>query len=95
MNEEIKKKSKKCLYCGNYEGYYKKGLHRFESIKQGFCVKNNQIVSNKDCCEFWKTSSRRFYLRKKVASRALFEILMDISAIRQILQENQDEGENL
>lgn len=95
MNEEKEKKCNRCLYCGNYEGYYKKGLHRFESIKQGLCSKHNKIVSNKDCCEFWRTSSRRFYFRKKVASRALYEILMDISAIRQILEENQDEGENL
>lgn len=42
MSDEVK--SKKCLYCGNYEGYYTKGLCHFESIKKGRCQIRDQIV---------------------------------------------------
>ena len=94
MSEE-KQKSKKCLYCGNYESYYIKGLRRFESIKKGRCKMLDKIVDNNYGCENWKSSSRKYYLRKRVATRALYEIIIDISAIRQILQESQDEGKNL
>lgn len=40
-------------------------------------------------------NSRRFYFRKRAISRALYEMLMDISAIRQIIQEEQEERKNL
>ncbi len=93
MSEE--NKSKKCLYCGNYEGYYTKKLCRFESIKKGHCEMQDKIVGSNFGCENWKRSCRGFHYRKRVTSRALYEILMDLSAIRQILQESREEGKNL
>lgn len=95
MEEENEKPNKKCAYCGNFDGYYTKGLHRFERTKQGFCSKHNKIVGNNECCECWRTNSKRFFYRKKVASRALFEMMMDLSAIRQIFQESREEEKNL
>ncbi len=95
MEEETTKKSRKCVYCGHYEGYYTKGLHRFERAKQGFCKQHEKIVENGNTCECWETNRRRFYFRKRVISRALYEMLMDISAIRQIIQEEQEERGNL
>ena len=92
--EEKGQKSKKCCYCGNFEGYYTKGLRRYEKSKQGFCSEHRKIVENQDCCECWKKNSKRHSARNRVASRALYEILMDISAIRQIIQENQEENKN-
>lgn len=95
MEEETTKKSRKCVYCGHYEGYYTKGWHRFERAKQGFCKQHEKIVENGNTCECWETNRRRFYFRKRVISRALYEMLMDISAIRQIIQEEQEERGNL
>lgn len=95
MEEEKEKKNKKCLYCGNFECYYTKELRRFERTKQGNCTKHNKTVNNEDTCEFWKTNSCRLCFRKRAVSRALYEILMDLIAIRQIMHENQDEGKNL
>lgn len=91
----MEQKSKKCCYCGNFEGYYTKGLRRYEKSKQGFCSQHRKIVENQDCCECWKKNSKRHSARNRVASRALYEILMDISAIRQIIQENEEENKNL
>ena len=95
MEEEIEKKRKKCIYCGNYSGYYTKGLRHFERTKQGICQQHNKIVDNDNVCENWKTNSRRFWFRKRAVTMALYEILMDISAIRQIYVEEQEEKENL
>ena len=95
MEEEPAKKSLKCVYCGHYEGYYTKKLHRFERAKQGFCKQHDKLVNNGDTCECWKSNSRRFYFRKRAISRALYEMLMDLSAIRQIIQEEQEERKNL
>ena len=93
--EENEQKGKKCCYCGNFEGYDTKGLRRYDKTKQGFCSEHHKIVENQDCCECWRTNSRRHLVRNRVASRALYEILMDISAIRQIIQENEEEKKNL
>ncbi len=88
------KKNKKCLYCGNFETYYTKGMRRFERTRYGICMQHNKIVFNDGYCDLWKTSHRRLCFRKRAASRALYEILMDILAIRQIMQENQEEEKN-
>lgn len=95
MLEEREKNNKKCLYCGNFEGYYTKGGHRFERTKQGICRQYDKIVNNEDSCEFWKTNRRRLYFCKRAVSRTLYEILIDLSVIHQIMQENEDEGKNL
>ena len=94
MQEEDRKK-KECLYCGNFEGYYTKALRCFERTKQGYCRELDKIVNNQDSCEFWKPNRRRYLMRRRAASRALYEILTEISAIRQIMQECEDEGKNL
>lgn len=85
MNGENERKSKKCLHCGYYSAYYTKGLRRFESVKKGNCKLKDTIVNSNFGCEQWRSGNRRFYSRIKVTSRALYEILMDISAIRQIM----------
>lgn len=95
MQENTEKKNKNCLRCGNFEKYYTKGLYRFESTKHGICRHYNVIVSSNNTCDFWKNNRYRICLRKRAISRALYEILTNISAIRQIIQENQDEGKNV
>ena len=92
MEKEVK--SKKCLYCGSFEGYYTKSLRRFERTTQGICRRKDETVNKEDSCDFWKAGCRRLYIRKRAVSRALYEILTELSAIRQIIQESQDEGKN-
>ena len=94
MSEENEQKCKTCRYCGNYEGYYIKSGHNFESIKQGYCKQNRNMVASNFGCDCWRKNTRKINMRKRVATRALYEILTDISAIRQILQESLDDGEN-
>lgn len=95
MNEETEQKKRQCLHCGLYEPYYTKGLYHFESLKKGYCRKHDKIVEYCDGCEKWRTGIHNDEFRKKVALKALCEILMNLSAIRQILQECQEEEKEL
>ena len=92
--EDTKQKCKKCLYCRNYTAYYIKGVRSFDSIRQGYCCQHNQIVAGCDSCEYWNNAYHRFYIRKKATLKTLYDLLTNISAIRQILEECQDEGKN-
>ena len=89
--EENKQKSKKCLYCGNYTGYYTKGEQRFNSLKKGYCFEHQKIVACGDSCEYWRTSYRRNRIRKYATLKTLYDLLTNLSAVRQILQECQEE----
>lgn len=86
-------KSQKCVYCSLCEGYYTKGPRRFDRANCGYCYRHRKVVSNGDGCENWKSGGRRYYNRKLIATRTLNEILWNLSAIRQILEEEQEEKE--
>ena len=91
----MEQKKKKCTYCGKLKCYYTKGLYHFDRTKEGYCSFYKKTVCSTEACEYWESNSRTYFWRKQVATRALYEIFMDISAIRQILQEGQEEGKNL
>ncbi len=87
---EEKQKCKECWNCGNYGAYYTKGFCHFDKTKQGSCSKHNEIKEKHDSCVFWRQNSHSDGLRKSVSRRALTDILINLSAIRQILQEEQE-----
>ena len=96
MEEKEKKdKCKKCLYCGNYDAYYTKAATHFESIQKGYCYKLKKVVESGYGCGEWRSACRRYFMRKTVATRALFDILKQLSVLRQILEENVEDGECL
>lgn len=88
---EEKQKCKECWNCGNYGAYYTKGFCYFDKTKQGFCSKHNEIKEKHDSCVFWRQDIHYKGLRKAVSRKALTDILINLSAIRQILQEEQEE----
>lgn len=92
--EEKNEKCKKCRYCRNYTAYYTKGVRRFDSTRQGFCSLHDRLVNGGDGCEFWNNAYHRFCIRKKATLKTLYDLLTNISAIRQILEECRDEGKN-
>lgn len=95
MEEKTESKSKKCVLCRYFYRYYTKGVHRFERTNLGKCRRCQNIVNNTDSCESWEFNGRRQYLSKRAAKNMLYEILVELSAVRQIMQEFQDEGEDL
>lgn len=91
MEEE--QRSKKCFQCNNFDAYYTKESRDFRRAKHGFCIKRRCVVQNSETCERWNTKVRYSYAERTV-QRALNEILAQISAIRQIFEEEREE-ENL
>lgn len=91
---EEKQKCKLCWNCGNYGVYYTKGFCCFDKTNQGFCSKHLEIKEKHDSCEFWRQNTHFNSMRKAIAKRALNDILINLSAIRQILQEEQEEDKN-
>ena len=89
MEEEGKNKS--CARCGNFQRYYIKGLRRFEKSEYGYCKQSRQIVCREGSCECWKSAAKGRAVSKRAASRALSEIFSDISALRQIFEEEAEE----
>ena len=87
---EEKQKCKECWNCGNYGAYYTKGFCYFDKTKQGFCSKHNEIKEKHNSCVFWRQDIHFNGLRKAVSRRALTDILINLSAIKQILQEEQE-----
>lgn len=86
----MERKNKACWNGGNYKAYYTKELCRFMKQKEGYCTKHGKNVCHKEQCELWRTNYRYLGLRKKVAMRALSDILTQIVEIRQILFESME-----
>lgn len=91
---ELKEKSNVCYRCGNFIRYYTKGLYQFSITKYGFCNNKSDIVEGTDYCESWKSGHCRLCTSKKASMKVLSEMLMNITAIRQLLQEVDEEKEN-
>lgn len=93
MEEENRYKS--CAYCGNFQRYYTKGVRRFAKTDHGYCKLSKQIVCCKESCGCWKSAAKHKVVLKRAASRALYEMFIDISAIRQIFEEDAEERDRL
>ena len=85
-------KKGKCVYCGNYRGYYTKAPTCFKRESCGYCTHEQKVVKNGDTCEKWR-KMRPCYGRKSYTSRALLKIMEDLAAIRQIFEEDREEEE--
>ena len=66
-------RTKKCVYCGYYEGYYTRKLHRYERTNKGYCKKHDKIVLNGETCERWQNNASRRALCRRAVSRELYE----------------------
>lgn len=87
MNE---KNAKTCDKCRHFERFYFKGTTHFIPSKNGRCKAKSRLTTTKESCESWE---KRFSFRKvriQCASRALNEIFLEIAAIRQIFEEEND-----
>ena len=83
----------RCYNCREFQRYYVKGTKRFNKIKLGRCCKKDETVRACDTCDKWKMKSVGDVTW--VAKHTLNNILLDISAIRQIIEERKEEYEDL
>ena len=94
MEDETETNGRRCVLCRYFYRYYTKGIHRFERTDLGICRRRQNIVNKGDGCDCWEFNGRRQYLSKRAAKNMLYEILLELSSVRQIMQELQDEGED-
>ena len=85
---------KKCYNCTWFQRYYTKGTKKFSQTKLGRCCIKNDTVEACATCDKFKIK----HVGNAVAWSAkhtLNNILTDISAIRQIIEERVEEYEEL
>lgn len=91
--EAQEQKNKECFRCGNFRCYYTKGQYRFNKTQQGYCIGKGEIVNKHGTCEKWCCNYKKFYSSKKTPIKVLAELLLEIAAIRQVLQAEQEQDE--
>ncbi|MDE6613642.1 MAG: hypothetical protein K2K28_03720 [Clostridia bacterium] len=84
----MENKNKRCYRCKHFQRYYTKGTKKFDQTKYGRCCEKSDTVSSCDTCDKWKGKSSYKYI-KWAAQKALNDILIDIKAIRQVIEEAQ------
>ncbi len=90
--ENQEQKKKECRRCGNFDRYYTKGLRHYEKTECGFCREQHKIVDQQEYCDCWRTNGRKHFVIERLAAKKLNELLMEISALRQIIEENEEEN---
>lgn len=82
---------KDCLNCGNYYMFYTKVRDHFQKERQGFCDLDKRVVANHEACEKWRNNLWRRKVSRKMCMKTLDMALTNLSEIKQILQEEQEE----
>lgn len=80
----------RCYNCGNYKHFYTRKDTCFKREKVGYCWKQAQIKDHNETCEIWRSNPAWRYSIKWNTTRVLRELLFQLSALRQILQEESD-----
>lgn len=91
---EEKESCKYCLNCGYYCPYYTKGYYKFSKTKFGSCREHRRTVGNHDVCDSWVNIGCRYKtFSKNATKKALYELLSQLSEIRQIIEEYKNDDE--
>ncbi len=88
MGEEVKHNH--CYNCARLKRYYIKGYKKFDPTECGWCGAKRQIVDVNEYCDKF---THRSYPRKPYSSvkLTLNDLLTQISALREMLEEPNDE----
>lgn len=86
------KQLKACKNCGNFRPYYEKTKKSFIQTNKGRCSVLKEIINEQGFYEEWRNTFTFLSDRKEQVFCALEQVLVDLSAIRQILEE---ENENI
>ena len=86
----MERKNKACWNCKYFGALYKKGPIHFSKTKIGTCTIKKDIVDKSGLCERWGNTFALRSDRRKITLRALNDIITEIAAIRQILEEDEE-----
>ena len=84
----------KCGRCRNFDRYYIRGVRRFDKTEFGWCRATGNTVKEQDRCGRFAEKAEAQKSRQAVEA-CLNNILADISAVRNILEEERQENEEV
>ena len=84
----------KCYRCREFDRYYTRGTTRFDKTEIGRCCATGKDVNAQDCCE--RFTARKYVVKTRYAVKVcLNKILTDITAVRNIIEEEAEENGNV
>ncbi len=86
--------SKKCFRCANFDRFFIRGEKSFKKIDFGHCCKKGQTVESNGNCEDFKAKSALKSMRRRVEC-SLYDLLMQITTVRELLEAEMSENEEL
>lgn len=92
MGEE-KERKHRCSCCWRYKAFYIKQDTCFKRLTIGNCNDCGQIKDHNETCESWRSKPKYRYGVRRNTVRTIREVLFQLSALRQILQEEKDAEE--
>ena len=85
---------KQCYRCKHLVRFYTKGTTRYKRINYGWCGKKRAVVETRECCDQYSLKHKNKRLDVSLLG-ALDIILTDISEIRNILQDEKTNEEEM
>lgn len=82
----------RCYCCRFFERYYTKGETNFQATKVGWCWKKQMCIEAKETCEKYETKPKRSNKINGMMKRRINDFMTELTAIRQILEENKSEN---
>ena len=80
----------KCSTCRHWDRYYTKGVKRYNKTGCGWCCKKQEnVTAHESCEEYVKTYHYR--TSKYAIKRCLNDILTEITSIRTVIEDAEDE----
>lgn len=81
--------TEKCFKCVYFQRFYTRGTKKFNSLNLGWCCEKQDVVKNTDICgcNNYKLKKRRSFRSDEMLLYTLNNLMTDISAVRQMLEE--------
>lgn len=86
----MKKNNKQCFRCEHFQKYYTKGNTKFVDTKCGRCSETKDTVTLHQSCGKWEQKKYHRFLSLFTKIK-LNDILIELTEIRQIIEENENE----
>ena len=83
-----------CYRCKNLDRFYTRGVKQFNKTKVGWCCKKEEIVNVHDSCDKYELRKPCKRISKSIKF-CLNDLLTDISGIREIIEDERRENEEV
>lgn len=82
--------NKKCYACRHLQRYYTKGNIQYNKTDVGWCRVKSECINVKDSCDKFTYRAKHIVIRRGI-QRYLNDILLQLSSIRSIIEEESND----